>query len=132
MIVQRDDSALLLAPVIGAARVLVFLTVPWSGPESTARMAFRLASEKLAAEFSDWNIQCFYLDEEAEWCQAWLATLKLPMLGGGYPLGVGSILWLEFGRAISHEFNGQHQLQPAGIVARSRWFWAKSARPGIA
>ncbi len=131
MSVRQDTDGSLLPAVNAALRALVFLTVPWSGPERTARTAFRVAAEQLAAESPDLGIECFSLDEEAEWCQAWLATLGLPQLGGGYPLGAGSILWLESGRAVTHEIGGC-QLKPGGIVARARWLWARQAEPGAA
>jgi hypothetical protein len=75
------------------------------------------------------GVECFALDEEAEWCQAWLAGLGLPQLGSGYPLGAGSMVWLESGRAVSHEVGGC-ALQPGGIVARTRRLWAADAEPG--
>jgi hypothetical protein len=129
--VREDTDGSLLPAVSAAPRALVFLTVPWSGPERTARAAFRAAAARLAAESPELCIECFSLDEEAEGCQAWLAGLGLPQLGGGYPLGAGSIVWLESGRAVSHEVGGC-ALKPGGIVARARWLWARQTEPGAA
>lgn len=126
MSVRQDTDGSLLPAVNAAPHALVFLTVPWSGPERTARVAFRAAAEQLAAESAELGVECFALNEEAEWCQAWLSGLGLPQLGGGYPLGAGSMVWLEFGRPVSHEVGGC-QLKPGGIVARSRWLWARPA-----
>jgi hypothetical protein len=131
MSIRQDMDDLLLPAVNAARRALVFLTVPWSGPERSARMAFRAAAEQLATESPDLGVECFALDEEAEWCQAWLATLGVEQLGGGYPLGAGSMLWLESGRVVSHEIGGC-QLKPGGIVARTRWLWATAAAPPAA
>lgn len=128
MIVRDDTDGSLLPAVIAAPRALVFLTVPWSGPERAARAAFRSAAETLANGSPELDVQCFSLDEEAEWCQAWLAGLALPQIGGGYPLGAGSMVWLESGRAVSHEIGGC-SFKPGGIVARSRWLWARQAEP---
>ncbi len=131
MSVREDTDGSLLPAVNAVPRALVFLTVPWSGPERAARAAFRAAAETLAGESPELGVECFSLDEEAEWCQAWLATLGVPQLGGGYPLGAGSMLWLESGRAVSHEIGGC-QLKPGGIVARTRWLWARPAEPSAA
>jgi hypothetical protein len=129
--VRHDTDGSLLPAVNAAPRALVFLTVPWSCPERAARIVFQSAAEQLAAEYPATGVECFKLDEDTDWCQDWLATLGVPQLGGGYPLGAGSILWLESGRAVSSEVSGC-QLQPGGIVARTRWLWAKSAEPNIA
>jgi hypothetical protein len=102
---------------------MVFLTVPWSIPERHARVAFRTAAEQLAGERPDLGIEFFSLNEDSEWCQAWLATLGVSQLGGGYPLGAGSILWLEGGRVVLSEVGGAG-LAPGGIVARTLWLWA--------
>jgi hypothetical protein len=120
----------LLPAVRAAPRALAFLPVPWSAPERNARAAFRAAAEQLAAESADLGVECFALDEEAEWCQAWLATLGVPQLGGGYPLGAGSMLWLESGRDVAHEVGGC-QLRPGGIVARTLRLWASPAEPPL-
>ena len=126
MSIRQDADGSLLPAVNAAPRALVFLTVPWSGPERTARVAFRAAAEQLDAEFPDLGIKCFSLEEDAEWCQAWLASLGMPQLGDGYPLGAGSMLWLESGRAVSHEIGGC-QLKPGDIVDRARWLWTRHA-----
>ncbi len=126
MDIRQDKDGSLVPAVNAARRALVFLTVPWSAPERTARVAFRTAAEQLATDSPELGVECFSLDEEAEWCQAWLAALGLPQVGGGYPLGAGSMLWLESGRAVSHEISGC-SLKPGGIVARTRWLWAAHA-----
>jgi hypothetical protein len=108
--------------VAAAARALVFLTVPWSVPERHARLAFRAAAEQLASEHAHLGIEFFALDEDATWCQSWLAGLGVRQLGTGYPLGAGSMLWLESGRAVSSEIGGC-SLRAGDIVARSVSLW---------
>jgi hypothetical protein len=130
MIVRQDTDGSLLADVSAAPRALVFLTVPWSGPERTARLAFRAAAEQLAAEYAGLAIRFFSLDEDAEWCQRWLAGLAIPQLGGGHPLGAGSMVWLENGRPVASEIGGA-ALQARGVVARSLWLWG-TAEPAAA
>jgi hypothetical protein len=124
--VREDTDGSLLPAVNAAPRALVFLTVLWSGPERVARAAFRAAAETLDSGSPELGIKCFSLDEESDWCQAWLAGLALTQLGRGYPLGAGSMVWLESGRVVSHEIGGC-SLKPDGIVARSRWLWARQA-----
>src|SRR5262245_6489114 len=131
MSIRQDIDGSLLSAVTVAPRALVFLTVPWSVPERTARLAFRTAADQLAAASPELGVECFVLDEEARWCRSWLATLGVPQLGGGHPLGAGSMVWLESGRAVSHEIGGC-QLKPGGIVARARWLWARPAELGAA
>src|SRR5207249_3109954 len=106
----------------------VFLTVPWSGPERSAHVTFRAAAEQLAAQHPALGVECFALDEEAEWCQAWLASLGIPQLGGGYPLGAGSVVWVERGKAVSWEIGGA-PLRATDIVARSLSLWNCLASP---
>jgi hypothetical protein len=115
-----------LNAVASASRALVFLTVSWSGPERIARGAFLIAADRLTDEFPQLDIECFSLEEEAEWCQMWLTGLGVPPLGGGYPLGAGSLLWLESGRVVSHEIGGS-QLSTAEIVTRTLQLWARPA-----
>jgi hypothetical protein len=123
MSVRDDTDGSLLLAVTTAARAVVFLSVPWSCPARAACVTFESAAGLLAAECPALGIECLMLDEEADWCQAWLAGLGLPPLGNGHPLGAGSIIWLERGRAVSHELGG-YTLQARGVVARSRWLWA--------
>lgn len=130
MSIREDTNSSLLPAVNAAPRALVFLTVPWSGPERAARGAFQAAAESLASESPELAIQCFSLDEDAPWCQAWLAGLSLPQLGGGYPLGAGSLVWLEFGRPLGHQIVGI-SLKPKGIVARTRGIWASEAEQRV-
>jgi hypothetical protein len=112
--------------LVAAPRALLFLTVPWSSYERNARLAFQAAAEQLAAEYPSLGVECFALAEDAEWCQAWLAGLSVPQLGSGYPLGVGSMVWLEGGRAVASKVDGC-SLGSADIVSRSLSLWAGRA-----
>jgi hypothetical protein len=127
MDVRHDADGSLLAAVTAAPRALVLVTVEWSGPERRARLALRAAAARLlAAEHSALGVECFALDEDAEWCQRWLAELGVPQLGRGYPLGAGSMVWLEAGRAVSSEIGGG-ALSVEDIVARSLSLWSDAA-----
>jgi hypothetical protein len=119
---ENDET--ILPRVMSAPHALVLLSVPWSGPERMARCAFRSAGERLAAEEPVLAVDCFAVDEEAQWCQAWLVGLSLPQLSAGSPLGAGSILWLESGRVVAFEVAGR-QLRAYEIVARTRRLWSK-------
>jgi alkanesulfonate monooxygenase SsuD/methylene tetrahydromethanopterin reductase-like flavin-dependent oxidoreductase (luciferase family) len=54
-ILQSNDASLVLA-VNAARRALIILTVPWSGPDRTARVAFRAAAEELATNSPELKI----------------------------------------------------------------------------
>lgn len=131
MSVQQDTDGSLLPTVNAARRAVVCLTVPWSGPERVARAEFRTAAEYLAAEHRTLSVEWFALDEDADWCQAWLAAVGFPGLGDGVPRGAGSMAWLECGRLVSSELGGC-DLRAAAIVARSLSLWAGHAEPGVA
>lgn len=123
MCIRADKDGSLLMAIRTSPRVMVFLTNPWSGYERAARRAFQDATDKLAADAPALGVEFFSLDEEADWCQSWLASLGVPQLGRG-PIGAGSILWLEAGQTISHEINGS-TLRWVDIVARTKALWAR-------
>jgi hypothetical protein len=123
MIVNQDTDGSLLGAASPSRRAIVFLTVEWSVPERRARAGFWDAAEQLAATHPNLGIAFFSLMEDAEWCQQWLAALKVPQLGTGYPLGAGSMLWLEIGRPVAYEVGGAG-LGAADIVARTRRLWS--------
>jgi len=131
MSVHQDIDGSLLPRVNAAPRALVFLTVPWSGPERAARSAFLVAAKALAAEHEGLGVECYSMDEEADWCQKWLATLGVPQIGGGIPHGAGSMLWLELGRVVAHAIDGS-QLNPSIILSRTRALWAKPPKSDAA
>jgi hypothetical protein len=123
MAIREDTDGSLLPTVSAANRALVFLTVPWSTPERRARLAFREAAEELACKHPNLGVECFSLDEDAAWCQAWLENLGVPQLGRGYPLGSGSMVWLEAGRVVCSEVGGCSLRSMSDIVARSLALW---------
>ena len=89
-------------------------------PERIARKLFQTASEELDTANRPSAIQFFSLDEEAEWCQSWLATLKIPNLTG--PIGAGTILWIANGRVLHTVISGS-QLTVKDVVDRTHFFW---------
>ena len=129
--IRQDMDGSLLPAVLAAPRALVFLTVPWSGPERSARVQFRMAAEQLTAEHPELGIEFFSQDEDADWCQTWVGAFGISGLGGGVPRGAGSMLWLEGGRLVSSELGGAG-LAASGIVARTLWLFARQAEPGAA
>jgi hypothetical protein len=123
MVVRHDTDGSLLAQINAAPRALVILSVPWSGPERIARAAFQEATARLATDFPQLGVECFSLDEDANWRQAWLAGLGLSLIIRG-SLGAGSMVWLESGRPVSHEIAGS-SLRSSHIVARTCELWAR-------
>jgi hypothetical protein len=116
-LIKGNDVSVL--PLINAApRALVFLSVPWSVPERTARHAFQKAIDQIAPL----NVKCFVLDEDADWCPSWLIALQIHGLEHGWPQGAGSMIWMELGKVISSELGGC-QLSTKDIVARTEQIW---------
>ncbi|MBN9523823.1 hypothetical protein J0H58_35820 [bacterium] len=123
-----DDA--LLAAIAAAPRALVFLTVPWSCPERTARADFRKAVARLA-EFG-LVVEAFAVDEEAELAQRWLGGRGVPEpYGRGVPIGWGSVLWLEAGRLVGFVCRGIDE-RAIGLIGRSRALWGGAAEPRAA
>src|SRR5262245_51769918 len=121
MLPQPIADAAGLAIVRAAPRAVAFLSVPWSGPERIARAAFLSAADQLSSLESPQRVSCFLIDEEAEPCLSWLASLGLHGLGT-CPRGAGSVLWLAGGRGVSFAFSGQ-ALKPQDIIARAGTLW---------
>ena len=115
------SDAIGLATVVAEPRAVAFLTVPWSGPERIARAAFLPAAEQLASPLSSVRVPCYLIDEHAELCLSWLASLGVSALGSS-PRGYGSVLWLAEGRLLSFAINGQ-ALESQEIVAGTRAVW---------
>jgi hypothetical protein len=121
---ETQDRAVLetITAACGAARALLFLSVPWSCPERNARQVFRAAVARLEEFHPGLEVRFFQLDEDAEACQEWLSSLNVPQLGGGYPRGAGSLLWLEKGKVVAYEISA-NSLGDQGIVASSVALW---------
>ena len=125
MVVREGTDEALIAAINAAPRALVFLTVPWSCPERTARADFRKAVVRLAE--IGLPVEAFTVDEEAELAQRWLGALGLPEpYGRGVPIGWGSVLWLESGRVVGFVGHGIDE-RAVGIIGRSRELWGDRA-----
>src|SRR5687767_13381052 len=105
MSIREDTDGSIVSAVNSAPRAIVYLTVPWSGFERSARVQFRAAADQLVAEYPGLGVEFFSLNEEADWCQAWVSTFGITGLDGGAPRGAGSILWLESGRVVSSQLD---------------------------
>jgi hypothetical protein len=84
-----------------AERALIFVSVPWSGPERKARKIFEEVANQLPWLCPDLRIRFVRLEiDENEKLQDWLISL-------GYPefvmMGAGSLLWLEHGKVVGIE-----------------------------
>ena len=107
---DRDGTADLdLVP-----RFVVLITNPRLVEGRFARMAVRDAARGLP------EVPFFTLDEDAEDCQRWLASLNLPVIADGRAPGTGSLLWLSRGRVV--EFSSREQrLDASQIIAKTRF-----------
>jgi len=101
---------------------LVFLSVPWSGPERYARVAFLEAASNLESENPELGVKFFLLDEDAEECRTFMGSLGITNMTGAYSLGAGSLLWLEAGALVFHEISGL-EAAAKGIARKTKELW---------
>ena len=121
---REGSGAELVGAIQESPRALVFISVPWSGPERQGRQVFRAAVTLLEERHSDLNIAFFRLEvDEDETSQQWLTSVGYPEFAG---MGAGSLLWLQSGRVLANEINANY-LGTAGIVARSKSLWGGRA-----
>ena len=128
MVVREGTDEALIVAINAAPRAMVFLSVPWSCPEWTARADFHKAVARLAEV--GLSVEAFALDEESEVCQRWLASLGLPAPydGRGIPQGWGAVFWLESGRVVWWVGRGIDE-RAVGLIARSKALWLTSTWP---
>jgi hypothetical protein len=110
----------LVGAIREAPRALVFISVPWSGPERQGRQVFRAAIAILEEKHADLDISFFRLEvDEDETSQQWLTSVGYPHFAG---IGSGSLLWLQSGQVFATEISAL-SLGVSGIVARSTSLW---------
>lgn len=110
----------LVGTIREAPRALVFISVPWSGPERQGRQVFRAAATILGEKHAELDIAFFRLEvDEDETSQQWLVSVGYPQFAS---MGAGSLLWLQSGEVLATEVNA---LSPgvSGIVDRSTSLW---------
>src|SRR5688572_6911161 len=117
---REGGGEALITAICGAPRALVFISVPWSGPEQQGRYVFRSAVATLDEKYSDLSIDTFRLGvDEDETSQRLLASLGYPQFA---EMGSGSLIWLRSGEVVDTEPTAIF-LGAAGIVARSISAW---------
>jgi hypothetical protein len=115
----------LVAAIREAPCALVFLSVPWSGPERQGRQVFRAAAGILGEKHKDLGISFYRLEvDEDETSQRWVASIGYPQFAA---TGAGSLLWLQEGQVLDTEINASY-LGVSGIVARSTSLWGNQAQ----
>ena len=117
----REGSGLeLVGAIRDAPRALVFISVPWSGPERQGRQVFRAAADILGEKHVDLGIAFFRLEvDEDETSQQWLMSVGYPQFAA---MGAGSLLWLQSGQVLATEIHAL-SLGASGIVDRSTSLW---------
>jgi hypothetical protein len=116
----------ILAAIREAPRAVIFISVPWSGPERTAREVFRDAASRLEGSYAELGIRFFILEiDEDEASQHWLASVGLLHLATA---GAGSVIWLDRSCLVSSEVNA-NVLGVTGVVARSISLWQGQSQP---
>jgi hypothetical protein len=119
-LLREGGGVELVGAIREAPRALVFISVPWSGPERHGRLVFRAAVAILEEKHSDLGIAFFRLEvDEDEISQQWLTSVGYPQFAG---MGSGSLLWLESGQVLAAEINAL-SLGASGIVAGSTSLW---------
>ena len=121
----REGGGLeLVGAIRDAPKALVFISVPWSGPERQGRQIFRAAADVLDEEYADLGVAFFRLEvDEDEASQQWLMSVGYPQFA---VMGAGSLLWLQSGQVVATEINAL-SLGASGIVDRSRSLWRDRA-----
>ena len=119
MLREGSGTDLVLA-IREAPRSLVFISVPWSGPERNARQVFRAAAAKLEAAHPQLGVAFFRLEaDEDETSKQWLSSVGYPHFA---EVGAGSLLWLQSGQVVHSEISA-NSLGVEGMVARSTSLW---------
>jgi hypothetical protein len=119
-LIREGGGAELVSAIREALRAIVFIGVPWSGPERQGRQVFRAAVAKLGQEYPDHGILFFRLEvDEDKISHDWLTSVGYPEFAVA---GAGSLLWLELGKVLSTEINA-NSLGAQGIVDRSTSLW---------
>jgi hypothetical protein len=108
-----------------ASRALVFVSVPWSGPERQARTSFRAAVALLQEKPYAANVRFIRLEVDADTPSLnWLNSIGFEEFA---TRGYGSLLWLESGKVVGSEVS-VNSLGPEGIVSRTEHIWNESIR----
>jgi hypothetical protein len=119
-LLREGSGSDLVGAIKEAPRALVFISVPWSGPERQGRQVFRAAAATLDEKHAELGIVFFRLEvDEDETSQQWLSSVGYLQFAG---MGAGSLLWLEAGRVLATEINAL-SLGVSGIVDRSTSLW---------
>ena len=119
-VIRKGNGDEPLPSIQKAMRALVFISVPWSGPERKSRQVFQDAVAELEANHKQLGIAYFRLDvDEDETSQKWLSAMGFPELT---IQGAGSTLWLQNGKVLASEVHAC-SIGPSGIVARTISIW---------
>ena len=118
--IQVGPGVELIPEICKVSQAVVFVSVPWSGPERAARELFRLAVARLQKEFPDLAVSFYRLEaDEDEASQNWLTSV-------GYLdyaiAGNGAILWVKTGQVISSA-SSANNIGVDGIIDRSLSIW---------
>ena len=126
-LIREGNGIALVSAIREAPRALVFISVPWSGPERQGRVEFRAAVANLEEKHSDLGISFFRLEvDEDEVSQQWLTSVGYPQFA---TMGAGSLLWLDSVHIVATEINAL-SLRSYGIVVRSKSLWGKWPESG--
>lgn len=122
--IHEGSGVELVDLICSAKRALVFISVPWSGPERNGRKVFGAAVDRLEPIFRDGDASFFRLDvDEDAVSQQWLSSIGYPGLAG---TGAGSLVWLDAGTVMSSEISA-NQLGVNGIVERTLTLWIRGS-----
>ncbi len=92
-----------LEAISRAKRAIVYMSVDWSGPERKRRKAFFAAIGRLHTLDPYRDVLAYSLNEDvAEFRQRFSSKFY----NGKYPLGAGSLFWMEDNKCIDHVLGG--------------------------
>jgi len=121
MTLLREGSGQeIVTAICEASRALVFISVPWSAPERSARQVLHAAVAQLERTYPALSLACFRLEVDGDAASLeWLSSLGQSSLANA---GAGSVLWLTSGRMLSVEITA-NALGVEGIVSKSLSLW---------
>src|SRR5262249_43834072 len=121
-VITRGQGAELIPQICASTHAVVFLSVPWSGPERIGRKAFHSAVEELERDHRSLGVHYFLREvDEHKDSENWLSSIGQHNL---FLMGAGSLIWLESGTVKETEVSAE-TIGTRGIASHTLELWAE-------